>query len=528
MKQFKSIFYYGLLIAILPLTLNAQNLHRGFAWQFDLSNLDPHKISSDTLIAVSKHYLATLISMDENNQPQPSLAKSWHFSDDGKFLTFVLQENAIWTDGTPINAYTVEKSLLRALSPSTSSDAKVLLSFLMPNSGDSAQTNINTLQSGSNSKIQVIDNHTIQFVVDSVNPIYLRVFSHLITAPLPIHQLNSDLTFPTNSLLASSGPYQLINSATTQLSFVINDKYFGVPPYFKEVTFEFDEYKKLIKKYLEHKLDLLEYVDPSQTDWLRTYYSKELIPRTYAGIFLLFDKDIHGKHSKSIRQALISVLNQEEMFAISKIKKEHFSPSGLVYANSRSYRSLPLSDNYQISLEAAKENMKQAGYNKNNRLKLCVAQLRIKFTELFNYIKSHWANIYVDVEFIDSVSTSISSRYLYKGGQKTCNITLVGYRVRLKHEQEIIDAFVHKDGALHGTHIAEDKKLEKKYHNLSNTKNPQQRSRQIAEIEKAILENYSALLVSKVQDISLVKPHIKNYIAATRQDIIAYSQFLTK
>lgn len=45
-----------------------------------------------------------LVRFDEAGQPQPALAESWSYSEDGLTLTFTLREDAAWHDGEPVTA----------------------------------------------------------------------------------------------------------------------------------------------------------------------------------------------------------------------------------------------------------------------------------------------------------------------------------------------------------------------------------------------------------------------------------------
>ncbi|MGB9665889.1 MAG: peptide ABC transporter substrate-binding protein [Candidatus Cryosericum sp.] len=62
-----------------------------------------------------------LTRIDQNNMPQPAIAKSWKISDDQKTYTFTLRD-AQWTNGTPVTAYDFEYAWIRALAPETAAE----------------------------------------------------------------------------------------------------------------------------------------------------------------------------------------------------------------------------------------------------------------------------------------------------------------------------------------------------------------------------------------------------------------------
>jgi peptide/nickel transport system substrate-binding protein len=63
--------------------------------------------------------LMSLVAYDADLEPQPYLAESWEFSEDGRELTFYLRDDVFWHDGTKTSAYDVEFTYLRATDPET-------------------------------------------------------------------------------------------------------------------------------------------------------------------------------------------------------------------------------------------------------------------------------------------------------------------------------------------------------------------------------------------------------------------------
>ena len=61
-----------------------------------------------------------LTRIDADGLPQPDLAESWEYSDDGRQVTFKLRSGLEFTDGTPLNAETAAASFEFALTDETS------------------------------------------------------------------------------------------------------------------------------------------------------------------------------------------------------------------------------------------------------------------------------------------------------------------------------------------------------------------------------------------------------------------------
>jgi len=72
-----------------------------------------------------------LTRYDENNIPQPYLAKEWTGSPDGKTWTFRLQDKATWHDGRPVTAEDVVFTFKRNIDPEVGATARNTLSPLV-------------------------------------------------------------------------------------------------------------------------------------------------------------------------------------------------------------------------------------------------------------------------------------------------------------------------------------------------------------------------------------------------------------
>jgi peptide/nickel transport system substrate-binding protein len=78
------------------------------------SGLDPNIAVTQASLRVAELIYDTLIDYDAKDGLAPALAKSWSLSPDGLSYTFKLQENARFSDGSPITADDVVFSLQRA------------------------------------------------------------------------------------------------------------------------------------------------------------------------------------------------------------------------------------------------------------------------------------------------------------------------------------------------------------------------------------------------------------------------------
>ncbi len=92
-----------------------------------------------------------LTRIDNNNMPQPAIAKSWTISKDRKTYLFTLRD-AYWTNGTPVTAYDFEYAWKRALSPEVASEYAYQLYYVY--GGEAFNTSIKV---GSKYYVQAVD-----------------------------------------------------------------------------------------------------------------------------------------------------------------------------------------------------------------------------------------------------------------------------------------------------------------------------------------------------------------------------------
>lgn len=77
-------------------------------------SLDPHKTTSVADFDYLYPLYDRLTIIDDDLQVRPMLAASWQFSTDGKTLDFRLRRDALFQDGSPINAAAVKANIERA------------------------------------------------------------------------------------------------------------------------------------------------------------------------------------------------------------------------------------------------------------------------------------------------------------------------------------------------------------------------------------------------------------------------------
>jgi peptide/nickel transport system substrate-binding protein len=190
---------------------------------FDLVTMDPGRMFETTGGMIVPAIYDTLLTFQNNDvsTPMPGLAESWEASEDATEFTFTLRTDAVFSDGTPVEAADVAFSLNRVRELKSSG------AFLME--GVTAEA---------------VDASTVRLVSEQPNPALPRI---LPTPTLGI--VNSDVVIENggtdqvgadaddtaeeflNATSAGSGPYVLESFSTTgETVIAANPEYVGPNP----------------------------------------------------------------------------------------------------------------------------------------------------------------------------------------------------------------------------------------------------------------------------------------------------------
>ena len=115
--MFQRIFVFSLMLALLLITSAtglAQDNILLYGGNQDIPNIDP-AIGEDYSTNAALRSLYDALFIYRGSEAQPHLVESWEVSDDATVWTFQLKENAVFHDGSPVNADAVVYSFNRAL-----------------------------------------------------------------------------------------------------------------------------------------------------------------------------------------------------------------------------------------------------------------------------------------------------------------------------------------------------------------------------------------------------------------------------
>jgi peptide/nickel transport system substrate-binding protein len=115
----------------------------------------------------------TLVRLNEDVEFVGRLADRWEISDDQTQLTFYLNPDAKWHDGTPVTAEDVEFTIWAISHPQIEVNRGANIAMLKGLDGSKRPEGVDTLEG-----VEVIDEHTIRFTAN--NPVDPRFFLELV------------------------------------------------------------------------------------------------------------------------------------------------------------------------------------------------------------------------------------------------------------------------------------------------------------------------------------------------------------
>ena len=156
------------------------------AWSQDATGLDPHTQPGFASIRLLELLYEPLVRLGPDLELQPAVATGWTFSEDGTTLTFQLDPDAVFHDGTPVTSEDVRASFERILDEAT---------------GAVARANYTSIAG-----IDAPDAHTVVFRLDGPDAPLLNGLASVNAAILPASAIAAGTV---GTEIVGSGPFTL-------------------------------------------------------------------------------------------------------------------------------------------------------------------------------------------------------------------------------------------------------------------------------------------------------------------------------
>ncbi len=193
--------------------------------------LDPALAGDSNSTEYIMKIFSGLVSLEEDLEIRPELAKEWDISEDGTVYTFYLREEAIFHNGKPVTADDVKYSIERACDPETGST--VASSYL----GDivGALDKLNG-KADEVEGVEVVDEYTVQITIDAPKSYFLSKLTYHTAFVLDkenVEKGGENWTEKPNG----TGPFKLKKQSKDEIVLEAHQDYYYGAPAIKEVNF---------------------------------------------------------------------------------------------------------------------------------------------------------------------------------------------------------------------------------------------------------------------------------------------------
>lgn len=244
---------------------------------------------------------ASPLRYDEDWNPQPYLAKSWKFSDDGLTLTLDLVDNATFHDGEPVKASDVVFSIeaVKANHP-----FKTMLSAV--------------------DKVEAVGDHTVVITLKHKHPALLLAMSPILMPIMPEHVYGDGQelkTHPRNLTdVVGSGPYKLKEFVADRHIILEKNPDFFIEgrPHLDRLVFQIvRDRSNMLLSMQRGDIDYNSFTSLTLRDIKRIQGSKDLVAtdKGYAGVgplsWVAFNTKREPWTDKRVRQAIAYAINKD-------------------------------------------------------------------------------------------------------------------------------------------------------------------------------------------------------------------------
>jgi oligopeptide transport system substrate-binding protein len=195
-----------------------------FNLQAEIPDLNSTTTTDASSVGVLNNVMEGLYRLDEDQQPQPAMAKSVEISDDKLTYTFTLRDGVKWSNGDPVTAQDFEYAWLRAMDPETAGQFSFIVSdYIRGGSEFSAGES-----SAEDVAIETPDDRTLKVTLENPTPFFLGLTA--LPAYLPQNQdfveRQGERYAQSAETLLYNGPYTLTELHPTEsATFVKNEDY---------------------------------------------------------------------------------------------------------------------------------------------------------------------------------------------------------------------------------------------------------------------------------------------------------------
>jgi len=343
--------------------------HRGNFSEPD--TLAPHRSEETGSHTILRDLFEGLVTEDVDANIVPGAAKSWTISDDATLYTFLLRDNARWSNGDPVTSADFVAGLRRTVDPATASTYAQVL-YPVANAEAITRGELPPESLG----IRAIDERTIEIRLNAPTGYFLQLLTQASTYPLhraSYAQHGDRFARPGN--LISNGAFQLTEwIVNSHIRAVKNEFYSGAAEVGIDVVYyhSTEDLDGELRRYRAGELDYTYQIPNSQFDWISANLPGELHVKPYLSVYFYgFDVTEPPFDDVRLRQALSMAVDRrvitEQVTGIGELPAYGIVPPGTAGYESQNYDWQHLTDGERIA--EAKRLYTAAGYSEQNPLR---------------------------------------------------------------------------------------------------------------------------------------------------------------
>ncbi|RAT71516.1 peptide ABC transporter substrate-binding protein [Lonsdalea populi] len=276
------------------------------------ASLDPIKAVGLPEIPVIRDLFEGLVNQDEHGNPVPGVAERWQTSDNRTF-TFILRDNARWSNGDPVTAKDFVYSWRRLVTPANTSSFNWFASLAgIVNADEILAGKLPPDQLG----VVAMDDHTLKVMLSRPVPYFVNLMANF--SLFPVHQstvekYGADWTRPGN--LVGNGAFKLDERVVNEkLVLTPNEHYWDhAHTVLRKVTYlPISQESNATKRYLAGDIDITESFPKNQYQkLLKTLPGEVYTPAQLGTYYYAFNTQRAPTSDPRVRKALSYAIDRQ-------------------------------------------------------------------------------------------------------------------------------------------------------------------------------------------------------------------------
>ena len=366
------------------------------AQQRDPQNFDPIDTFLLSWGSIGSNIFDGLLHRTEELELKPGLATKWEFSDDNERIRFTLREGVTFHNGEPFNAEAVKYSFDRLL-------------------GEQGKKGPQRSNYTSIERVEVVDDHTVDFVMNQPDPVILTKLSGygaMIVPPKYIEEVGEEVFDKTP---VGTGPFKVVEyTPSVDVKLAKFDDYWGGAPKIDDLTIRFiPEPATRMSELLSGGVDISLNIPTSAIDTVEGDGDVELVSVPGPTVSLLRFKVVDAvTEDVRVRKAINMAIDRKAI--IDALLKGFGKPIASLQS-SKSFGYDPNLEPYPYDPAAAKALLKEAGFMPGTTIAMDMPSHDDTFREIAQAVIAYLGTVGVNVKLRTHERNVYSSEIMPKG-----------------------------------------------------------------------------------------------------------------